>query len=136
MAFNDSEHSVSIAQVSWHGPHSFVLTDSCPPKTGPLDVPGSSPSSQVRLEVLGAHPARAPVAFHVHVPERMRAELAIYDLAGRRVRTLLDGELAAGVGEIRWDGRGVRGETTGAGVYFARLSVAGGQRVARLVLLR
>jgi hypothetical protein len=52
------------------------------------------------------------------------------------VRTLLNGELPAGDGEVRWDGRGGNGAVSGAGVYFARLSAAGGRRVAELVLLR
>jgi hypothetical protein len=127
---------VSISQVSWHGPHSFVLTDSCPPKPGPLDVSESSQATRIGLHILGTHPARAPVTFRLHVPLGLRVEVAIFDLAGRRVRTLLDGVLPAGDGEVRWDGLGGQGEAPGVGVYFARLSSAGGQRVAKLVLLQ
>src|SRR5262249_41198750 len=28
MAFDDDQHAIDISEVSWHGPHSFVLTDS------------------------------------------------------------------------------------------------------------
>jgi hypothetical protein len=66
----------------------------------------------------------------------MAVELAILDIAGRRVRTLMNGELPAGDGEARWDGLGRHGEVPGVGVYFARLSAPGGQRIAKLVLLR
>jgi len=135
MAFNDNQHSVDISQISWRDPHTFVLTDSCPPRAR-LDVPGSPPSPEVALDILGAHPARAPVAFVIHIPQRMRVELAIFDLAGRRIRTLLDGEMPVGDTEARWDGLGGQGETPRAGVYFARLSAAGGRRVAKLVLLQ
>ena len=135
LAFNDSEHSVSISQVSWHGPHTFVLTDSCPPSTV-LEVSADTLTARFKLEVLGAQPGKAPVAFRVHAPARTPVELAIFDMAGRRVRTLVDGELPAGVSEARWDGRGTRGHSPASGIYFARLSGAGGQRIAKLVLLR
>ena len=135
MAYNDSEHSVSISQISWHGPHTFVLTDSCPPRTA-LDVAESPRTSGIRLEILGAHPSKAPVSFRIDVPERMRVEFSIFDVAGRRVRTLWNNDVQAGEVEVRWDGLGEQGEVPGVGVYFARLSAAGGQRVAKLVLLR
>jgi hypothetical protein len=135
MAYNDSEHSVDLSQISWRGPHAFVLTDSCPPKSA-LDVPGATSTTGIELEIIGPNPGKPPVAFRVHLSARMQVDLAIFDLAGRRVRTLLNGELPAGDGEVRWDGRGGNGAVSGAGVYFARLSAAGGRRVAELVLLR
>jgi hypothetical protein len=135
LAFNDSEHSVSISQVSWHGPHTFVLTDSCPPSTV-LEVSAGTGTARIELEVLGAQPGKAPIAFRVHAPVRTPVELTIFDMAGRRVRTLVDGELTAGVSEARWDGRGTGGHSPASGIYFARLSAAGGQRIAKLVLLR
>jgi len=135
MAFNDSEHSVDISQVSWHDPHAFVLRDSCPPRP-PLDVAGTPQTARIELEVLGRRPDMAPIAFQVRLPARGRAELAIFDIAGRRVRTLLDEEVPSGEKIVRWDGRSGLGETSGTGVYFARLSWVRGQRVAKLVLLR
>lgn len=135
MAFNDSEHSVDVSQISWHDPHTFVLTDSCPPRAA-LDVPPPPRTTGLGLDVLGPHPATAPVAFRIHLPQRMRVELTIYDLAGRRVRTLLDGELPADDAEVGWDGLGGQREALRVGVYFARLSATNGQRVAKLVLLR
>jgi hypothetical protein len=135
MAFNDSEHSVDVSQISWHGAHSFVLTDSCPPRSS-LDVTDESRAGGIELAVLGARPGRAPVSFRIHAPASMRAELAIFDLVGRRVRKLFDATLPAGATEMRWDGLGGRGELQRSGVYFARLSAGGHQRITKLVLLR
>jgi hypothetical protein len=62
-------------------------------------------------------------------------ELAIFDIAGRRVATLVDGRLPAGEHRSRWDGTGVA--TDGAsGVYFIRLDAAGSQRTIKTVLAR
>jgi hypothetical protein len=47
--------------------------------------------------------------------------LALYDVAGRRVRTLVRGTLVAGPHVVPWDGRNDRGAVLPAAVYFARL---------------
>jgi hypothetical protein len=135
MAFNDNQHSIDVAQISWRGPHSFVLTDSCPPSSL-LDAEPDVEGTKVALSVRGSRPGKAPVAFSVLLTLRMQVELVIFDIAGRRLRTLLDDELVAGEHEVRWDGRGPGGEVTGAGVYFARLSAAGDKRITKIVLLR
>ena len=135
MAFNDSEHSVDISQISWRPPHSFVLTDSCPPRTA-LDVPKSQGTKGIELSLLEAPSGRAPVRFRIHLPARTRVELAIFDIAGRRVRSVIDGERPAGESDGHWDGQDRSGGDAGAGVYFARLWTAGGQRVAKFILLR
>ncbi len=124
MAYNDSEHSVDISQVSWRDPHAFVLTDSCPPRS-PLDVEGAPGVGRIAFEIIGPHPTRAPVGFRLHVPTRMHVDLALFDIAGRRVRTLLDGEIPAGVGEVRWDGGGRKGRrhVQGSTSYGCRLGM-------------
>jgi flagellar hook assembly protein FlgD len=63
-------------------------------------------------------------------------ELRIYDLAGRLVRTLVDGPRAAGVNQVTWDGTDARGRAVASGTYYARL-IAGEQvQVRPLVLVR
>ena len=47
--------------------------------------------------------------------------MTLFDVGGRLVRTLLDEpSLAAGVHEVRIDGRGRRGEPLPSGMYFIR----------------
>ena len=64
----------------------------------------------------------------------VRAELL--DVTGRRVRSLVAGELVAGEHTLRWDGRDDRGHALPAGLYFARLETAGNGVVRRLALAR
>ena len=45
----------------------------------------------------------------------------LYDVSGRRVRTLFDAERSAGRGSVAWDGRLADGRTAASGVYFVRL---------------
>jgi flagellar hook assembly protein FlgD len=81
-------------------------------------------------------PARSRVGLEIDLPAAMRARLAMFDVAGRRVRTLLDRDLPAGSTAVMWDGRNASGTSVGSGLYFARLSWAGGERRAKVVLLK
>lgn len=64
------------------------------------------------------------------------ATLAIHDAAGRLVRLLEAGELAAGEHATTWNGRDALGRPVASGVYFARLRTAEGMLSRRLVLLK
>jgi hypothetical protein len=70
------------------------------------------------------------------LPRTEAVELAIYDLAGRRVRTLLRGDLPAGAAALTWDGSDDDGRSQPSGVYVARLRAASLDATARLVLVR
>ena len=62
--------------------------------------------------------------------------LRIYDVAGRRVRILVDGVQAAGVHSVRWDGRDAGGRPVASGVYFTRLAIGDEQAVGKLMVGR
>jgi hypothetical protein len=68
--------------------------------------------------------------------ERGHAVLRIYDLAGRVVRTLADGELGAGEHSVRWDARDDHGVPVGAGTYYARLAYGGRVAYRTMVFVR
>ncbi len=51
--------------------------------------------------------------------------LVLFDLAGRRVRSLAAGRFEAGSHEARWDGRDDAGAVAPSGFYFARLATEG-----------
>jgi hypothetical protein len=64
------------------------------------------------------------------------ASIDVFDVAGRRVATLIDGPVAAGPHRATWDGRSSDGRSMPAGVYFVRLKTAEGSRSGRVLLLR
>jgi hypothetical protein len=49
-----------------------------------------------------------------------RVEVSVYDVKGRLVRKLFDGETRDSELDLRWDGRTDSGEVVSAGVYFCR----------------
>jgi hypothetical protein len=63
--------------------------------------------------------------------------LRIYDVAGHLVRSLMSEELsAAGLHEIRWEGKDGRGRDVATGVYFCRLAASGSSQTTKMVLIR
>jgi len=69
-------------------------------------------------------------------PRAGHVELAVYDLQGRHVRTLVSANLAAGDHTQVWDGRGDDGQTCGSGVYFARMVAQDAAVTAKLMLVK
>ena len=78
----------------------------------------------------------ATVQFGLARPDRVEAR--IYDVAGRRVRTLADREFRAGEHRLVWDGTDDRGQPLARGVYFTTVRyVRGGFHAERkLTILR
>lgn len=60
--------------------------------------------------------------------------LSIYDLLGRRVRTLVDKTEAAGNHSIVWDGRDESGQPVSSGVYFYKLMCKGNFEIGNNML--
>jgi len=65
------------------------------------------------------------------LPVRSRVRLVVYDLLGRRVSTLIDGEENPGVHSLRWKSGAVP-----SGVYFYRLLAGGYAKTMKMVVLR
>jgi uncharacterized repeat protein (TIGR01451 family) len=65
-----------------------------------------------------------------------RMNLAVYDLSGRRVATLIDGPAKAGRHEAVWNLHGNDGGRAQSGVYFALLRVGRLEQSSKIVVVR
>ena len=72
-------------------------------------------------------PFRRTATIRFTVPAWGHVSLAVYDAPGRRVKTVVDGLLAAGCNSVALDARGL-----GAGIYACRL--VAGERCATAVI--
>lgn len=63
-------------------------------------------------------------------------DMAIFDALGRRLRTLVDGTVAAGTHRAHWDGLNDAGTAVASGTYFYRLQSAGRTVSHPMTLLR
>ncbi len=102
-------------------------------------VSSSSPDSLpevLALERNYPNPFRETSVIGFALPEFSRVRLAVYDILGQRVATLLDGNRPAGYYSLEWNGRDRRNERVSSGVYFYRLEALGATRTRRMLLVR
>jgi hypothetical protein len=100
-------------------------------------VTGAAPPASRRAAVRAApNPFNPQTTLHFSLPRAGPARLAVFDLRGRRVRTLVAGRLAAGEHAVRWNGRDGAGRAAPSGVYLVRLAADGMAASTRVLLAR
>jgi len=99
-------------------------------------------ASPARAPVLGAgfpNPFNPKLTLPILLPEggSRHVELVIYDVAGRRVRTLFSGQRSGGEWNAEFDGTDDSGVELPSGIYYARLEVGGfDDQSQKLTLIR
>ncbi len=107
------------------------------PEGGNVAVPEPAGAGGAALRAAAApNPTTGATRIHYTLPRGGPVELAIYDVSGRRVRTLVDGVHPAGSYEAAWDGRDDAGLRPAPGVYLYRLTSGRNGTAGRLVLLQ
>jgi len=96
----------------------------------------SSGPGGLSLRLASSSPSRGGMSFRFAIPADGAVRLAIYDIQGRRVATVLDQTLAAGSRTARWDGRDIQGKLVASGAYFAKLEAAGEVQMQKLLVTR
>ncbi len=97
-------------------------------------VPGAGRT--LRLETF-PNPFNPATTLRFSVPRQATVEVAVFDVAGRRIRTLVAGEVVvAGWHEQKWDGRDATGALVASGVYHVRVAIEGDAVTRRVVLLK
>jgi hypothetical protein len=115
------EHSFSVIDPSSVGtdasdiPHVFQLSQNYP---NPFN-----PSTTIAFELTGEMSETQPVT------------LTIYDIRGRRVRTLIDQDFEVGNHKIHWNGQNDRGESVPSGIYLYRLKTGGKVSTRKMTIL-
>lgn len=85
------------------------------------------------------NPFRTQTQIEYALPESeagRTVQLEIFDLLGRRVRTLVNQPQDAGFYQVTWDGRDAAGQPLASGVYVYRLSSDAFSKTRQLVLLK
>ena len=76
------------------------------------------------------NPFNPATTIRFELPRAGHARLSVHDAAGRLVRTLVDGRLAAGTHEVPW-----RAEGLASGIYLSRLKAGGTVTTAKMLLI-
>jgi hypothetical protein len=82
-------------------------------------------STRVSFAPPSPNPVTNGSVFRFSTPARTTMDLSLYDLKGRRVRTISRKEVEAGPHFVSWDGRDTDGHTLASGHYVAKLRLRG-----------
>ncbi len=139
----------SVAHPAWPAAQSLVRS---PPAGGPFvphqtASPTQAPCSPGRavepalaaapLLQVWPNPFNATTHLGFQLNQAAAVHVAIYNVQGQRVRTLVDAPLYAGTHQTQWDGRNNRGHWVATGPYFIRFGIEhSSPRYAKLILLR
>ncbi len=88
------------------------------------------------LEQNFPNPFNPTTTIRYHVPQSGRLSLKVFDMLGRELRTLVDGNVEAGSYQATWDGRNEAGDDLPSGIYFYQLSSQGLQWTKKMTLVK
>ena len=94
------------------------------------------PFATLALRQNAPNPFQQSTSIGVSLAERGDMHLAVYDVSGRRVATVVSGVRDAGEHNFDWNGTDDAGNRVGAGVYFYRLETGKQSLTKKLVLMR
>jgi hypothetical protein len=102
-------------------------------------VDGSGQTESPRSFFLSGNypnPFNATTALRYGVSKTAEVDIAIYDVSGRKIRTLVRDKRTAGEFEVEWNGLNQMDRPAPSGIYLCVLTAAGFKMTQRLLLLR
>ena len=122
--FDLVDRATEATQIAWN---SATFLDF--PEELWTSVPGGVDRDAIRALTPGRpNPFTGETVFQLNLGAKEgRFDLEVFNIAGRRVRTLMQGQRASGEMTVSWDGMDASGRRVPAGSYFLRLS--DGERV-------
>ena len=96
----------------------------------------SGPTRSSRVLSASPNPLSTASTLSFSLSQAGQGSLTIHDSAGRLVRTLASGAMAAGPHSIAWDGRDESGARIPAGVYFTQLVAGSHREMGKLVVVK
>ena len=94
------------------------------------------PVAATRITGNTPNPFNPQTEIAYNLADDANVRLEIFDLAGRRVRTLVSSHQSAGNRRAVWDGSGDDGRQVAGGLYFARLRADGVESLHKLSLVK
>lgn len=95
------------------------------------------PTDDIRLALPQPNPTHGKTVLQFDTARRVHAELAVYDVRGRRVAMVTSQAYDPGTHRLTWDGHDDAGRPVASGQYYAVLRVDGaGDRAQKITLVR
>lgn len=90
----------------------------------------------ISLEGNYPNPFNPSTTLQFNLPEDQLVSLVVYDLLGREMTTLVNGYVAAGTHQVRWNGKTATGADIPTGIYIARMTAGGYSHSIKLVYMK
>jgi M6 family metalloprotease-like protein len=111
-----------------------------PPKPGKVDVLDTAPAAPVTytngIASIYPNPFNPRTTVRFTLGDAGHVTIAVYDVKGTLVRTLVDQALPGGEHTAEWDGNDAQGSSVSTGVYFTRMVTAGFETNRKMVLVK
>jgi len=88
------------------------------------------------LEQNFPNPFNPNTLIHFEIPRETDLSLTVFDVSGRRVKTLINGIVQAGSHDLFWDGLDDQNIQVESGIYFYTLDIQGHKQTRKMTLLR
>jgi FlgD Ig-like domain len=102
----------------------------------PTDTPIRRPGGKQQLFESVPNPFNPSTMIRFELENEAQAQLRVFDVSGRTVRVLVNGNVAAGPHDVRWNGRDDSGHILPSGVYYYELVTPFGRDTKRTLLLK
>jgi hypothetical protein len=112
----------------------------------------SRPSGQIPTDIDNSDDSPLPLVFNLKpnypnpfnpttaidysIPKHGHVSLAVFNIIGQRVKTIVDGDQSAGNYTVYWDGKDEFGQPVASGIYIYRLSAENESKTRKMVLLK
>jgi len=82
------------------------------------------------------NPFNPTTTIRFDLPSAQLVTIIVYNATGQKVRTLANGDFAAGIHQIVWDARDGSGRQAPSGIYYYRMTTEGFSQTRKLLLLK
>lgn len=82
------------------------------------------------------NPFNPSTVIHYELEQRANVTLAVYNVAGQKVKNLVSAVQPEGAHKVAWDGTNDRGHRVASGLYFYRLQAGGFVKTRKMILLK
>jgi len=129
--YNDPSVFYKITAVDFSGNES----DPASPQTATVVGTPKSPAETALFQNI-PNPFNPATTIRYSLREAGDVTLTVFDAAGRRVLTLVDAAMPAGVHDVAWDGVDHSGSRVASGVYFYRITAGAFTQTRKMVMLK
>ncbi|MGB2696672.1 MAG: FlgD immunoglobulin-like domain containing protein [Candidatus Zixiibacteriota bacterium] len=93
-------------------------------------------ASEFTLNQNYPNPFNAQTTIKYYLLQSSNVELAIYNIKGQKVKTLVNGFQSVGFQSVTWDGTNRNGAKVASGIYFYRIRTDYSQETRKMVLIK